>query len=376
MRKIHLRYKNQTPRERTWTIHLISLEKVVKAALLIIIGFKLLSLLGSDVHEWAVDFATRHRFAVLDRFVEPALAKLTGVGDRQLKQFGVAALIYAGLLLIEGVGLWLQKRWAEYLTSIATALFIPFEIYEIYEKATWVRFGALGINIFIVWYLVTRLRDEKVEARHSTFVKICGITNLDDAKHAVEAGADAIGFNFYQKSKRYISPAKAGTISSAIVSPVCKIGVFVNSTANEIVDTSALAGLDAVQLHGDEGDALIGELRALLPESTQIIRGVRLNPEDADDLPDRLGDAFLVDAFSESEYGGTGRVSNWNAAKTLAASGAIVYLAGGLTPENVREAIVSVRPFAVDTCSGVEVSPGKKDPEKVAAFIKAAKQAI
>jgi phosphoribosylanthranilate isomerase len=376
VRKIHLRYKHQTPRERTWTIHLISLEKVVKATLLIIIGFKLLSLIGSDVHEWAVDFTSRHRFAVLDRFVEPALAKLTGVGDRQLRQFSVAAFIYAGLLLIEGVGLWLQKRWAEYLTSIATALFIPFEIYEIYEKATWVRFGALGINIFIVWYLVTRLRDEKIEAGHSTFVKICGITNLDDAKQAVAAGADAIGFNFYAKSRRHISPGKAGSISAAIGSRASKIGVFVNSSANAIVDAFKLADLDAVQLHGDETDEFIDKLREMLPESTQIIRAVRINPEDADDGSVPVGDAFLVDAFSENEYGGTGRVSNWNAAKRLAASGAIVYLAGGLTPENVREAIISVRPFGVDACSGVESSPGKKDPAKVAAFIKAAKEAI
>ncbi len=375
MHKVHLRYRYQTPRERTWTIHLISLEKVLKASLLVFVGFKLLTLLGHDVHEWASDFVNRHHVQMVDRYVQPLLDKLIGVGDRQLREFSVVAFAYAGILYIEGVGLWLQKRWAEYLTTIATVLFIPFEVYEIYERVTWVRVLALAINIFIVWYLWTRLRDETAESKHTTFVKICGITNLDDAKQAVGAGADALGFNFYPASKRFITPERAAPIAAAIGARVCKIGVFVNSAPADIADVFEHVGLDAIQLHGDEDASFVQELRSLLPESTQIIRAVRLKGNDGVISPD-TADAILIDAFSEADFGGTGEISNWAAARELVEEGAIVYLAGGLNPENVSDAVAQVHPFAVDACSGLERSPGLKDPSKVESFIRLAKQAI
>lgn len=160
MIKPHLRYKNQTRRERTWTIHFISLEKMVKGILLIAITYKLLSLLGSDVHAWAADFVGRHGINEANKYVHSVLEKLVGVGDSQLVGFSIAAFLYAVLLFTEGIGLWFQKRWAEYLTAISTALFIPVEIYEIYERFTWVRIAILVINLFIVWYLATRLKDE------------------------------------------------------------------------------------------------------------------------------------------------------------------------------------------------------------------------
>jgi phosphoribosylanthranilate isomerase len=367
--KPHLRYRNQTPRERTWTIHLISLEKVLKAAVLIVVGFKLLSFLGKDVHEWAVDFVAHHRFAVLDRYIQPALERLVGVGDRQLKQFSVAAFGYAGMLLIEGIGLWLQKRWAEYLTAIATALFIPFEIYEIFQRPTWVRFAAFVINVFVVWYLVTRLRDETAEAKHLTFVKICGITNVGDAKHAFRAGADAIGFNFYPKSKRYIVPERAATIARAVGGKVFKVGVFVNCLVEEVLEITEMVGLDAVQLHGDEPETVVADLRSTLPENTQIIKAVRSSDAETD------ADAMIIDAVS-SEYGGSGETSDWDVAAKLVLEKKIVYLAGGLGPDNVEDAIRMVHPFAVDACSRLEKSPGLKDRRKVAAFVKAAKQKI
>jgi len=163
MIKPHIRYKEQTPRERTWTIHLISAEKVLKATVLVIVSFKILSLLGRDVHEWAMDFVNRHGINVANKYVENILQKLAGLQNDQLIEMSAAAFLYSGILYVEGIGLWLQKRWAEYLTSIATALFIPVELYELYERFTWVRIAILAINIFIVWYLVTRLRDEKVE---------------------------------------------------------------------------------------------------------------------------------------------------------------------------------------------------------------------
>ena len=159
----HLRYKKQTRRERTLTIHLISIEKTVKAVILIIVGMKLLTLVGQDVHAWASDFVTRHGIDVGNRFVHAALQRLVGVTSGQTITFGVVALLYSAVLLVEATGLWLQKRWAEYLTFISTALLLPLELYEMYERFTWVRVAIFVINIFVVWYLATRLRDEKVE---------------------------------------------------------------------------------------------------------------------------------------------------------------------------------------------------------------------
>jgi uncharacterized membrane protein (DUF2068 family) len=161
LKKPHLRYKNQSPRERTWTIHFIAVEKTVKATVLIIVGLKLLTFINRDIHAWAEDFAARHGIDLANRFVHEALERLTGIGNEQLITFSIIAFIYAALLLVEGIGLWLQKRWAEYMTAISTALFIPFEIYEIYARFTWVRIAILALNVFIVWYLSTRLKDEK-----------------------------------------------------------------------------------------------------------------------------------------------------------------------------------------------------------------------
>ena len=164
MIKPHLRYKNQTRRERTWTIHFISIEKVVKGILLLAITYKLLSLLGSDVHEWATEFVNHHGINEANKYVHSVLEKLIGVDNKQLVTLSVIASLYAGLLFTEGIGLWLQKRWAEYLTAISTALFIPVEIYEIYKRFTWIRIAILVINLFIVWYLATRLKDESKRA--------------------------------------------------------------------------------------------------------------------------------------------------------------------------------------------------------------------
>ena len=163
MNKPHLRYKKQTPRQRTWTIHLIALEKTVKGTVLIVVAFKLLTLFDRDVHAWAADFVTRHGIDIANKYIAAGLERLVGIGNTQLVEFSVIALVYAALLFTEGIGLWLQKRWAEYLTAIGTALLIPFELYEIYERFTWVRIAILVFNIFIVWYLTTRLKDERKE---------------------------------------------------------------------------------------------------------------------------------------------------------------------------------------------------------------------
>ena len=161
--KPHLRYKKQTPRERTLTIHLISIEKTIKAIVLTLVAFKLLSLVDQDVHKWAADFVTRHGIDIGNRYVHAGLERLVGVGNSQIVAFSIVAFVYSAVLLTEALGLWFQKRWAEYLTAVSTALLMPLEIYEIYERFTFVRVGLLIINAFIVWYLATRLRDEKKE---------------------------------------------------------------------------------------------------------------------------------------------------------------------------------------------------------------------
>lgn len=158
----HIRYKNQTPRERTWTIHLIAIEKTVKGLSLAVVALRLLTLLHRDVHAWALDLMSRHGIDIESRYAQLVLERLVGVGDQQLVEFGVIAIIWAALYFIEGFGLWMQKRWAEYLTAIATGLFIPAEMYELWERFTWVRVLILGLNTFVLWYLSTRLRDENV----------------------------------------------------------------------------------------------------------------------------------------------------------------------------------------------------------------------
>lgn len=124
--------------------------------------------MNRDVHAWAEDFVTRHGIDIANRFVQNALERLVGLGNEQLVQLSVVAFVYASILLVEGIGLWMQKRWAEYLTAISTALFIPIELYEIKERFTWIRVALLVLNIFVVWYLSTRLKDEKTDHGNDT----------------------------------------------------------------------------------------------------------------------------------------------------------------------------------------------------------------
>jgi phosphoribosylanthranilate isomerase len=200
-------------------------------------------------------------------------------------------------------------------------------------------------------------------------VKVCGITNAEDAFAAVEAGADALGFIFYEKSPRYVVPAVAGRIIAELPPLVMPVGVFVNeglATVRSIMDT---CGLGMAQLHGDEDTAYCREL------SRPMMKALRLrNRESLLALAEYRGRGgvrgFVLDAFSELAYGGTGQVTDWRLAAEVAQS-APVLLAGGLTPENVIEAIRVVQPYGVDVSSGVESAPGKKDHAKVRAFLEA-----
>jgi len=164
MNKPHLRYRDQTQKERSWTIHFLAIIKFVKGFLLFIVAVKLLTLLDREVDRWFADFIARHRIDPDNKFVHGIIEKLAGVENKQLIMFSVGSFLYSALQLTEGIGLWFQKRWAEFLTVIVTSFLIPVELYEIYEKFTGLRVAALLVNIFVVWYLATRLRDEKKES--------------------------------------------------------------------------------------------------------------------------------------------------------------------------------------------------------------------
>ncbi len=200
-------------------------------------------------------------------------------------------------------------------------------------------------------------------------VKICGITNAADAQVAVEAGADAVGFVFYRKSPRRVAADVVKAIVSELPPFVLPVGVFVNEDAKIVRDLMDECGLALAQLHGDEPASYCERL------GRPILKAIRLRDRGSFlALAEFQGRAqvrgFVVDAFSEEAYGGTGQTTDWTLAAE-AAKAAKILLAGGLTPENVGEAIEKVRPYGVDVSSGVEASLGKKDPEKVRAFIRA-----
>ena len=196
-------------------------------------------------------------------------------------------------------------------------------------------------------------------------VKICGLTKWEDAKLAAELGAHAIGLNFYDKSSRCVTPFAATEIIRRLPPFVAPVGVFVNWEAAAVVTLSRALKLAAVQLHGDEPGQVVERIAEHLP----VIKALRLGQ--GADSPDfakyRAASAFLLDSAVSGHYGGTGATGNWHAARTAAQSHRIL-LAGGLTPENVGEAVRIVRPYAVDVASGVEARPGKKDPGKMRTF--------
>jgi phosphoribosylanthranilate isomerase len=210
------------------------------------------------------------------------------------------------------------------------------------------------------------------------WVKICGNTNLADALLAVNAGADAVGFVFGE-SKRRVTPEQVAAITLELPGTVEKIGVIVNEMPQRVAEIVRIAGLTGVQLQGDETPEFTGELRRLglrrLVKTVQASAGV-------DMLASRIAqyrsvvDSILLDSGSPAERGGTGKRFAWkDAAVQLANVSVPVIVAGGLNPENVEEAIMTLRPWGVDVVTGVEREPGKKDPEKIAAFINAARRA-
>jgi len=199
-----------------------------------------------------------------------------------------------------------------------------------------------------------------------TRVKICGITRLEDALAAAEAGADALGFNFWPGSKRYLEPRAAAEIITRLPPFVATVGVFVDPTRDEALRAAEASGVQWLQLHGDEPP----ELCASLP--LPVLKGLRVRDRASLDALERYDVAgFLLDADTAG-YGGSGQTFDWAVAAEGARRAPIV-LAGGLTPENVAEAVRQVRPWGVDVASGVERAPGVKDHEKTARFIREAK---
>ena len=202
-------------------------------------------------------------------------------------------------------------------------------------------------------------------------IKICGITNVEDAKVAVAAGADALGFVMYRKSPRFVEPAVVKAIVAGLPPFMLPVGVFVNEEPARVRTLMDECGLALAQLHGDETAPYCQDLgRPVLKALRLKDRGTFLALAEFSGRANVRG--FLIDAFSDQAYGGTGQTVDWGLAQEVAQSMPVV-LAGGLTPVNVAEAITRVRPYGVDVSSGVELSPGKKDHKKVKDFIRAAR---
>ena len=202
-------------------------------------------------------------------------------------------------------------------------------------------------------------------------IKICGITNPDDALAAVTAGADALGFVFHKTSSRYVTAEVVRRIVATLPPFVLPVGVFANEDMKVVRDLMDACGLALAQLHGDESAAYCEQL------GRPVLKAIRLRDMGSFlSLAEYKGRAgvrgLVIDTYSETAYGGTGQTTDWSLAAEAANTAAIL-LAGGLTSENVSEAIAKVRPYGVDVSSGVEASPGKKDHGKVKAFIQAVK---
>ena len=199
-----------------------------------------------------------------------------------------------------------------------------------------------------------------------TKIKICGIKTMDDALAAMEAGADLLGFNFYPKSPRCINVGNCRDIMSGMrkYAHITYVGVFVNASVAEIRATMETCGLALAQLHGDEPSGMV---QSLAGKAFKAFRGI---PENINGFARAEAPALLIDASVEGAYGGTGITADWKGAAQLARRYPIL-LAGGLTPENVAEAVRRVQPWGVDVASGVESAPGQKDLVKMKAFVKA-----
>ena len=210
-----------------------------------------------------------------------------------------------------------------------------------------------------------------------TLIKICGITSIDDARAAVEAGADMLGFNFYRPSPRFIEPAEARAIIESLQSkiddqPITTVGVFVNEASpGSLMQIVEESGANAVQLHGEESIEFCQRLKLLLNGKSliKVLRVIgRFTPTETEAYD---ADAIMLDSFHSEMRGGTGHVFDWSIARSVRELVPRLFLAGGLSPANVAQAIAQVNPYAVDACSSLESAPGQKDAARIRAFVQA-----
>ena len=205
----------------------------------------------------------------------------------------------------------------------------------------------------------------------SVTVKICGITSEADAVAAADAGADAIGLMFYEGSPRCVSIEQAKVISVALPPRIIRVGIFVNAEETLITRAIAECTLNILQFHGDESPEDCGRFPVMTLKAFRVA-----GPETLEEMQQFSTDGFLLDAFSKEALGGTGETFKWELAVRAKEFGRPIFLAGGLTPDNVSDAVRTVEPFAVDVSSGVEIEPGKKCADKMRAFVSAAKGAL
>src|SRR5688500_4215551 len=200
-----------------------------------------------------------------------------------------------------------------------------------------------------------------------TFIKICGITSLEDALAAVDAGADALGFNFYKPSPRYIRPDAAREIINHLPKNILTVGVFVNEQSPQSVEDLARdAGVTAIQLHGDESPDYCRDLN-----NSYVIKALAAGSDfDPKLAKDYDVEAILLDTKDDTLRGGTGRAFDWSIAQKVRRLVPKLFLAGGLSLQNIEQAIISVDPYGVDACSALEETPGKKNEERMRAFVK------
>jgi len=203
-----------------------------------------------------------------------------------------------------------------------------------------------------------------------TLIKICGITNVDDALAAVAAGADALGFNFYKPSPRYVTPQTAREIVAKLPVSVLTVGVFVNEESQSVRNIANEANVAALQLHGDESPEYCRELG----KDRYVIKTFAVaNDFDVQRIQPYRVEAIMLDTKHNSLRGGTGRVFDWSVAKEVNDFVPKLFLAGGLSPENIEEAVATVRPYAIDACSALEDEPGRKNHERMRAFVEIAR---
>lgn len=299
-----------------------------------------------------------HTKEEMDRAVAVG-ARLIGVNNRDLRTFDVSTE-----------------------TSMHLAQFAPADAVLVSESGLTPdevrRLKAVGYQGFLVGEALMRAADLEQQLRafraeHIVIVKICGITNLDDALAAVDAGADALGFNFYPRSPRYIAPEAARAIIRRLPEYVLTVGVFVNEELDAVKRIASLtAGVSALQLHGNESPeyckALDGYYRIKV-----FAAGPEFKPWS---VRDYNVESIMLDAVDEGGIGGgTGRLSNWSVALETREFFPTLFLAGGLSAENVGEGIEFVKPYGVDACSLLESEPGRKDPERMRAFVAAVRKA-